>query len=94
MSGEGCATIEVVFALPHRQIVRRIPLAAGLTVREAIDRSGILREHPELGGAEVTWGVWGRPAELGQALVPGDRVEAYRPLRADPKEARRRRLKR
>jgi putative ubiquitin-RnfH superfamily antitoxin RatB of RatAB toxin-antitoxin module len=44
--------------------------------------------------AAVAFGVWGRVRETTQVLREGDRVEIYRPLQADPKEARRKRAKR
>lgn len=42
----------------------------------------------------LEWSVWGRPALESQALQTGDRVEATRPLRVDPKVARRERFAR
>jgi putative ubiquitin-RnfH superfamily antitoxin RatB of RatAB toxin-antitoxin module len=60
---------------------------AGTTLREAVTRSGLAARHPtvELGRA----GIWGRVRPPGTLLHDGDRVELYRPLTVDPKEARR-----
>lgn len=62
------------------------------TLSDALERSGWLSRFPELGGAGVSFGVWGRRAELEHVLRDGDRVEAYRDLRVDPMVARRERF--
>jgi putative ubiquitin-RnfH superfamily antitoxin RatB of RatAB toxin-antitoxin module len=87
-------SIEVVFALPRRQVTRKVALTPGATVRDVIATSGILDDYPALAEAAVTWGIWGRVADLDTVLEGGERIEAYRPLLADPKEARRRRVRR
>jgi putative ubiquitin-RnfH superfamily antitoxin RatB of RatAB toxin-antitoxin module len=63
----------------------------GMTVREAIERSGILDLHPEIDLSSTKVGVFGKVTKLDAVLYPGDRVEIYRPLIADPKEARKKR---
>lgn len=83
--------IEVVYALPAEQRVRRLRLAQGATLREAIERSGILERHPEIVLGRNRVGVFGKLRALDDVLADGDRVEIYRPLSVDPKEARRRR---
>jgi putative ubiquitin-RnfH superfamily antitoxin RatB of RatAB toxin-antitoxin module len=83
--------IEVVYALPDRQVVKRVTLAAGSRIREAIETSGLLVDFPEIRLSENTVGRFGEPADLDDRLQAGDRVEIYRPLRADPRETRRRR---
>ena len=62
------------------------------TLSEALERSGWLICFPELNGPGVSFGIWGRRAELGHLLRDGDRVEAYRDLRVDPMVARRERF--
>jgi putative ubiquitin-RnfH superfamily antitoxin RatB of RatAB toxin-antitoxin module len=81
--------ISVVYADPQRQLVREIELAVGATVNDAIRASGILEELPGFTPAGV--GVFGSKVAADAALRDGDRVELYRPLLVDPKEARRRR---
>jgi uncharacterized protein len=91
--GEALA-IEVVYARAERQRVRALSVAAGTTVREAIERSGLLEEFPEIDLAQNRIGTFGRPRALDEAVQGGDRIEIYRPLPVDPKELRRRRVKR
>ncbi|TXH04053.1 MAG: RnfH family protein [Nevskiaceae bacterium] len=86
--------VEVVYALPQRQTLLAVEVPAGATLREAILRSGLLEQHPELELATLTVGVFGQRATLARPLAAGDRVEIYRPLRADPKAARRARVTR
>ena len=83
--------VEVVYALPDRQVVKVVMLPAGSRIREAIETSGLLAEFPEIRLGENTVGRFGELADLDDRLQAGDRVEIYRPLRADPRETRRRR---
>lgn len=83
--------VEVVYALPDRQVVKVVMLPAGSRIREAIESSGLLAEFPEIRLGENTVGRFGELADLDDRLQAGDRVEIYRPLRADPRETRRRR---
>lgn len=64
-------------------------LPAGATVAEALRDSALRLRHPGLDLAAAPIGVWGTPCAPGDALRDGDRVEVYRALRVDPKEARR-----
>ena len=61
------------------------------TVGEAIERSGLAAEFPDLVVDPRAVGIFGRKVPLDHVLQPGDRVEIYRPLIADPREARRQR---
>ena len=80
-------SIEVVYALPGRQVLRRVALPEGSTVEDAIRASGLPGEFPEIDPAHV--GIHGKPVSLDATLRDRDRVELYRPLRADPKDVRR-----
>jgi hypothetical protein len=60
-------------------------------VREAIERSGLLAEFPEIDLANNKLGIWNKLAKPDALLRDKDRVEIYRPLIADPKEVRRQR---
>ena len=84
--------VEVAYAEPSRQFLRRITLAAGATIADAIAASGL---EAELGidTSPLAAGIWSKPKPRDTRLADGDRVEIYRPLTADPKEARRRRAR-
>lgn len=84
-------TVEVVYARADEQALIPLQAESGLTVREAIERSGILQQFPEVDLNRNRVGIFGRIANLDQILEDGERVEIYRPLIADPKEARKRR---
>lgn len=89
--GGATIRVEVAYATPERQLVIGIDIPARGTLEEAIERSGIRAEFPGLKVDPTAVGIFGRKAHMGQVLSEGDRVEIYRPLIADPKEARRRR---
>ena len=84
-------TVEVTHARPERQLILVVELDAGATLEQAIHASGMLEKFPEIDLGSNKVGVFGKLAKLDDKLHPGDRVEIYRPLIADPKEARRRR---
>ncbi|SMF95749.1 hypothetical protein SAMN02949497_3123 [Methylomagnum ishizawai] len=81
--------IEVAYAKPDHQLILGLELPAGATAEQAIRASGMLARFPEIDLAVNAVGIFGKTCALDQALKPGDRVEIYRPLPADPKEARR-----
>lgn len=83
------ASVEVVYARPDRQCVVQVPLKAGMTALDAVRAAALERQFPELTRAEPVLGIFGRRVEVSQRLRDGDRVEIYRPLRFDPREARR-----
>lgn len=82
--------VEVAYALPARQWVVVVPFREGMTAAEALEASGLRAQIPELGRSDLPLGIFGRRVQPSQALRDGDRVEIYRPLRLDPREARRR----
>ena len=86
--------IEVIYALRNDQALRPLELEEGASVREAVERSGILQLYPEIELIPGRVGIFGKVVDLESPLRDGDRVEIYRPLESDPKEARRRRVKR
>lgn len=85
--------IEVAYAGPDKQSILAIAVAPGTTVAEAIEQSAIRDEFPEIPEDPVAVGIFSRKVPLEHVLRSGDRIEIYRPLIADPKEARRQRAK-
>jgi putative ubiquitin-RnfH superfamily antitoxin RatB of RatAB toxin-antitoxin module len=84
-------SVEVAYALPQRQVILSLDVAADASIEQVIRASGILRQFPEIDLAQNKVGVFGKLGKLTDTLHPGDRVEIYRPLIADPKEVRRKR---
>jgi hypothetical protein len=66
----------------------------GTTARQAVERSGILQRFPEIDLDQVNLGIFGQVVSPDAGLRDGDRVEIYRPLIAEPKQARRERAQR
>jgi putative ubiquitin-RnfH superfamily antitoxin RatB of RatAB toxin-antitoxin module len=83
--------VEVVYALPERQDVAGISLPAGSTVGQAIEASGLLAKHPEIDLSRNKLGIYAKLARVDTVLRDRDRVEIYRPMIADAKEARKQR---
>ena len=83
--------IEVAYATSEQQVLIALSLPKGATVAQAITASGLLNQFPEIDSAAIKAGIFGSVCKLDQLLKQGDRVEIYRPLRHDPKEARRQR---
>jgi hypothetical protein len=84
--------VEVVYAGVRGQACYALSVEQGTTVADAIRRSGVLQAFSEIDLARQRVGVHGTLVGLAQVLRDGDRVEIYRPLSADPKEARRKRV--
>ena len=85
--------VEVAYAEPERQVLIRLEVPPGTTLREAVIQSGIGERFGGLDLSEGNAGIFGRIRPLNTVLKAGDRVEVYRPLTRDPKEVRRRRAK-
>lgn len=83
--------VEVAYALPAQQVILPVKAEAGITVEDAIKRSGILERFPEIQLAQAKVGIFSKLTKMDTVLRDKDRVEIYRPLIADPKEVRRKR---
>jgi hypothetical protein len=83
--------VEVAYAREHAQALLPVKGEAGMTVADAIERSGIQSRFPEIDLKVNKVGIFGKVAKLDQVLGSGDRVEIYPPLIADPKQARKQR---
>ena len=83
--------VEVAYASHERQKMIVVKLPAGSTAEEAISKSGILAEFPEIDLAVNKVGIFSKACKLDTVLRDKDRIEIYRTLIADPKEVRRQR---
>lgn len=83
--------VEVAHALPEKQALLAVDVPPGTTVMQAIEASGIRDAFPGLEVDPKRLGIFSRKALPDEELRDGDRIEIYRPLIADPKEARRQR---
>jgi len=83
--------VEVAYAKPDDQVIVVLAIPEGATVDAAIKASGLLERFPEIALSEINAGIFGVVCKLDQLVKEGDRIEIYRPLRHDPKEARRQR---
>lgn len=84
-------SVEIVFALPTKATTLTVEVAQGTTAEQAVIQSGIIDKCPEIDPTALTLGVWNRTVKEHYELKDGDRIEIYRPLIADPKDARRKR---
>lgn len=80
--------VTVVYASADARHVLHVELQSGATIEQAIDASGLLSLAPELHRGALDVGIWNRVARLDAVVRAGDRIEVYRPLTVDPKEAR------
>ena len=87
--------VEVAYATPEKQLILSVEVPEGATAREAVELSGIVDHFPDIEPDQSAMGIFSRPLD-GKALPtpenyvlePKDRVEIYRPLLLDPKQAR------
>lgn len=87
--------VEVAYALPTVQKVIKVKVPSGTTVLGAAQQSGIAKAFSGLDLENSDMGVFGKTVKAAtHILQAGDRVEIYRPLQADPKEARKKRAAR
>ena len=85
--------VEVAYATPSKQVILSLELPLGTMIEEAIRLSGIKDHFPEIDLQQQGVGVFSIPQNLDYALKEGERVEIYRELLIDPKEARRSKAK-
>jgi putative ubiquitin-RnfH superfamily antitoxin RatB of RatAB toxin-antitoxin module len=83
--------IEVIYALPHEQVLHQLIVPIGTTAGQAVELSGIKEVLSGVDLSHNNIGIFGKLVRPETVLRNRDRVEIYRPLAIDPKEARRRR---
>ncbi len=86
--------VEVIYALPDRALVKAYRLWAPATVADALALAAADPDFAAIDVAGSAVGIFGRTVPPGRVLQPGDRLELYRALPADPKDARRTRVQR
>lgn len=84
--------VDVVYAAPAQHFCTSVAWQPGDTVAEVLTRSQVLTQWPDVHRLPV--GIFGRVCEAATPVQPGDRIEFYRPLVDDPKQARRARARR
>ncbi|WP_188150909.1 RnfH family protein [Teredinibacter waterburyi] len=91
-------SVEVAYALPHKQRIIEVLVAPGTTAYVAVEKSGIVKEFPDVDLENAKMGLFGQALGTKGLKPPreyevqsGDRIEIYRPLICDPKEVRRKR---
>ncbi|MDE2428377.1 MAG: RnfH family protein [Burkholderiales bacterium] len=85
--------VEVCYAGKQKTTLQKLTVPAKASLLFAIQNSGIVHVHPEIDISVCKVGIFGKLKQLDAELHEGDRIEIYRPLIADPMEARRRRAK-
>ncbi len=83
--------VEIAYVKPEKQALISISVAENCTVSEAILQSKILAEFPEIELDVAKVGIFSTLCTLEKIVENGDRIEIYRPLQTDPKDARRQR---
>ena len=86
-------SVEVAYARPDKQQILKVSVPVDCTIETAIDRSGVLEIFPEIDLTQQKVGIFGVVKKLSSVVKEGDRIEIYRKLVIDPKEARRLRAK-
>lgn len=86
-------SVTVVYAPHPRQVLERCMLVpAGSTLWEVLQASQLLAGVPQSDMLQLAFGIWGRKAQTSHTVQANDRIEVYRPLKVDPKSARRTRF--
>jgi len=80
--------VSVAYAEPEHQQWLELDVPEGTTAERAVRLSGILERFPHLTLEDKELGIFSKPVPPDRVLREGDRVEVYRPLKADPKKAR------
>jgi len=91
MADPNSIRVEVAYARPDEQAIIPVDAPEGATLEQAIVLSRIQERFPEIDLSQHQVGVFGKLGKLTDKLRPGDRVEIYRPLIADPKAVRKQR---
>lgn len=83
--------VEVGYAMPDVQVLISVEAEEGMTIRQVIERSGVLERFPEIDLEKSKVGIFSKLSKLDATVRAKDRIEIYRPLIADPKAVRKQR---
>ena len=73
-SDAGAIHVEVVFATPEKQVLRKLQVPPGTSVAEVLARSNLASEFPGLMTGDAATGIWGKPVAADHEVKEGDRV--------------------
>ncbi len=83
--------VEVAYAKPEVQVILTVEAEEGMSIRQVIERSGVLEQFPEIDLDKGKVGIFSKLSKLDATVRARDRIEIYRPLIADPKAVRKQR---
>jgi putative ubiquitin-RnfH superfamily antitoxin RatB of RatAB toxin-antitoxin module len=89
MSAKDELRIEIVLAMPERQFLQGLSVPQGTSIADAVKMSRVAEVFPELDIAALSFGIWGNVVGRTCNVRDGDRIEVYRPLPVNPRDARR-----
>lgn len=89
METDDLINVEVAYATAAKQRIIKVKIEKGASIEKVIDCSGILEIFPEIDLTQQKVGIFSKSKKLTDLVQEGDRIEIYRPLIIDPKEARR-----
>lgn len=87
-------TVEVAYAAPDKQYLKSLSVPSNSTIAAVIQLSDVLIAFPEIDLNKQKVGIFGKLKQLTDPVKAFDRIEIYRPLLIDPKEARKKRSRR
>ncbi|MCG7865328.1 MAG: RnfH family protein [Candidatus Thiodiazotropha taylori] len=82
--------IGVAYADKFKQLWLKLEVPDGSTVMQAIEKSGLLEQFPEIDLTRQKVGIFGKIAKLDAVVEEGSRIEVYREITADPELVERR----
>lgn len=86
--------VEIIYLTPEREESLSLAVAAGTTIAELFANAAVRAWLKSAWLDLASVGVFGKRVPADYVLEAGDRVELYRPLRVNPKDARRERARR
>jgi uncharacterized protein len=85
--------VEVIYAEPQRTVAQAFELTAPACIRDVLQLAASASDFAGIDVQNASVGIFGKLAASDQVLADRDRIEIYRPLAIDPKNARRERAR-